>query len=94
MLNFCTFTQIMKKKYVKPKEISTEHRELMCKIGARLKYLREEKGQDIKTFADEVKLSRNAYSAMERGLIYFNFANLMLVLDHHNITAIDFFRDL
>jgi DNA-binding XRE family transcriptional regulator len=81
---------LMKKMYQKPKAIKPEHQEFLLKLGMKLQKLR--KDETISGLATNVGISRNAYTRMEKGETYYSFLNLMLVLDYHKISAMDFFK--
>lgn len=81
---------LMKKMYQKPKAIKPEHQEFLLNLGMKLKKLR--KDDTISGLAKNVGISRNAYTRMEKGETYYNFLNLMLVLDYHKKSAMDFFK--
>jgi|JFJP01.1.fsa_nt_gi DNA-binding XRE family transcriptional regulator len=82
------------KKYQPPKQVAPEHEALMMKIGGKLVELRKEKKISASQLAKDMRISRNAYHNMEAGKSYFNFLQLLLVLDYHSINALDFFSDL
>jgi len=82
------------KKYQPPKQVASEHKELMMKIGGRLEELRKVKKISTSQLAKDMRISRNAYHNLEAGKSYFNFLQLLLVLDYHSINAMDFFSDL
>jgi DNA-binding XRE family transcriptional regulator len=84
----------LKKQYQPPKKISSEHLELMTKIGLKLQELRKKKNLSSSAFSDKVGLSRNAYHTMENGQVYYNISALWKVLDYHQITAKKFFKGL
>jgi len=71
-----------------------EHQELMTKIGLKLQEIRKVNKITVSSLAKEVGISRNAYSQMERGLVYFNFEKLLLVLQYHKKDALEFFNEL
>jgi len=85
---------LIKKKYQPSKEIKPEHKELMLKVGRKLETLR--KGKKISAFrlSMELGISRNTYSNMEYGKVYFNVLTLLQVLDYYQVTAFEFFSDL
>ncbi|MHC1732800.1 MAG: helix-turn-helix transcriptional regulator [Bacteroidales bacterium] len=85
---------ISKKTYQPPKEISSEHKELMMKIGKKLQELRKGKNLSSSGLAKELSISRNAYRHMETGKVYFNFLSLLQILAYHNLTAKKFFKEL
>lgn len=79
---------------MKPKEIPTEHQELMKEIGRRLKELRKTHGLSYIEFAEQIGISRNSYNQLELGISNFQFLTLLMVLNHHRIELSDFFKDL
>jgi DNA-binding XRE family transcriptional regulator len=83
-----------KKKYHPPKEIRPEHQEFMIKLGIKLQNIRNEKHISISHLSSELGISRNSYSQMEKGRVYYNFLNLLQVLDYHKIPASEFFKEL
>ncbi len=82
---------LIKKKYQPPKEIRPEHQEFLLNLGMKLQKLRNI--ESISALAKKVGISRNAYSQMEQGKVYFNLFNLMLVLTYHKKSASDFFKE-
>jgi len=65
------------------KKISPEHKKILVTIGKKIKELREMKGFTIQDAANELSMSRNGYSLMERGEIYFNISTLLKILDYY-----------
>lgn len=64
------------------------------KIGRKLKELRLEKGYvSAEFFAWEHKIPRVQYWRMEKGT-NFTMSSLLKILDAHNMTLEEFFRDL
>ena len=82
------------KKHPKPKEIAPEHQELMTEIGTRIKKLRTDKGKRLIEMANNIKISRNEYSLLEQGKLYFKFSTLLRILDYHNINFKDFMNGM
>jgi len=78
----------------RPKLIAPEHQQLMSEIGERIKKLRLEKEKGLIEMANEIGISRNEYSHMEQGKIYFKFSTLLRILDYHKIPFSDFIKDL
>ncbi len=74
----------------KPKIIAPEHQKLMSEIGERIKKLRLEKEKGLIEMAKEIGISRNEYSAIESGKIYYKFSTLLRILDYHKISFWDF----
>lgn len=81
-----------KNKWVRPKEVEPQHKELMIQIGKKLEKLRNNKKLGSYEFAYNLFISRNAYSQMERGQIYFSFHNLLKILDYHHIDLNTFIK--
>jgi len=81
-------------KYQPPKPVSPGHKAFLEKIGNRLKTLREERNLTISFLETELGISRNSYSLMERGLIYFTTSTLLKILDYYGLSAESFFKDL
>ena len=75
----------------RPKEIETEHQNLMRGIGKKIKSLRYEKKKSYIEMARLVNVSRNNYNLIELGKIYFKFSTLLKILDYHEISVSDFF---
>jgi DNA-binding XRE family transcriptional regulator len=82
------------KKYQPPKQIMPEHAEFMSRVGIKLQGMRQEKNHSISFLSRDCGISRNAYSQMELGTVYFSLSNLMKILDYYGLDAMDFFRDL
>ena len=87
-------TKTIGKKYQPPKVVLEEHKEFLTKIGLALQKLRNQKELSILSLCKETGLSRNSYSQMEKGLIYFSLLNLLTVLHYHNCSPEDFFKSL
>jgi DNA-binding XRE family transcriptional regulator len=85
---------LIKKKYQPPKEIKPEHKELMLKVGRKLETLRKVKKISTSKLSKELGISRNSYSNMEYGKVYFNVLTLLQVLDYYQVSALEFFSDL
>jgi DNA-binding XRE family transcriptional regulator len=77
-----------------PKEIAPEHKKLMTEIGSGLKKLRTDSNKGLVEMAKSVKISRNEYSQLEKGQIYFKFSTLMRILDYHDKSFKDFANEL
>lgn len=82
------------KKYQPPKEVRPEHILMMQAIGSKLIILREEKKISASKLCKDLGISRNSYHQMESGKVYFNILNLILVLDYHHISVLDFFKEV
>jgi transcriptional regulator with XRE-family HTH domain len=72
---------------MKPKEIKPEHQALMKEIGKRIKKLRTDKNIGYIEMATAMRISRNAYNAIELGNVYFNFSSLLLIANYHHISV-------
>jgi transcriptional regulator with XRE-family HTH domain len=77
-----------------PIKIASEHKELMTKIGKGIKKLRDDDDKRLIEMANEIEISRNEYSQLEQGKIYFKFSTLLRVLDYHKISFSDFIKNL
>ena len=82
------------KKSPTPKEIAKEHQDLMVEIGERINKLRTDKGKRIIEMANSIGISRNEYSQLEQGKLYFKFSTLLRILDYHQISFSDFIKDI
>lgn len=82
------------KTYPTHKEIAPEHQEMMTKIGDKIKELRKAEKKTYMEMAKLVGISRNNYNLMELGKIYFKFSTLLQILDYHNISVSEFFKDI
>lgn len=78
----------------RPKEIAPEHQKLIKFIGENIKQLRTEKNKGLIEMANEIGLSRNEYSQLEQGKLYFKFSTLLRILDYHQITFSEFAKKL
>jgi DNA-binding XRE family transcriptional regulator len=87
-----------KKTVKKPDEISPEQKEFMVKLGKKLKKLRLDQNKGYKPLAEEMRVARNTYYAIEEGRLDFQFSSLYQILlyykRHHNITLEEIFKDL
>lgn len=81
-------------KYQPPKPVSSSHKAFLEQIGNKLKTLREERNLTISFLETELGISRNSYSLMERGLIYFTTSTLFKILDYYKLPPEEFFKDL
>jgi len=81
-------------KYQPPKTVLPSHKAFLEKVGKKFKDLRDEKNISIASLAGELEISRNSYSLMERGKIYFSTSNLLKILDYYKLSPKDFFREL
>lgn len=70
-------------------------KEILIKIGKRLKELRIENGySSYETFAFENELPRVHYWRIEAGKTNLTIRSLLKILEIHNITIQEFFKDL
>lgn len=72
-----------KPKYQPPKSVNKSHEAELKDIGMRLEKLREKTGLSVSAYSDKLEISRNSYSKMEKGEIYFSLRNLLNILNHH-----------
>ncbi len=88
------FLVMKPKESPKPKEIAPEHQHLMSEFGERIKKLRTDKNKGLIEMANSIKISRNEYSQIEKGQIYFKFSTILRILDYHNKNFSDFVNGL
>jgi len=81
-------------KYQPPKSVLPGHKAFLKKVGDKVQSLRTGKDISISSLAKELKISRNSYSLMEKGEIYFSTSNLFKILDYYKLQPEDFFKDL
>ncbi len=79
---------------MKPDKITPEQRLILVEIGDRLQELRKAKNIGSKEMADIIGVSRNGYSMMEHGKTFFKFSKLMLLLQYHQVSFSEFFKNL
>jgi len=79
---------------MKPDKMTPEQRLILVEIGKRLQELRKSKNIGSKEMADIIGVSRNGYSMMEHGKTFFKFSKLMLLLQYHQVSFSDFFKNL
>lgn len=79
---------------MKPDKITPEQRLILVEIGDRLQELRKAKNIGSKEMADIIGVSRNGYSMMEHGKTFFKFSKLMLLLQYHQTSYSEFFKNL
>ncbi len=79
---------------MKPDKITPEQRLILVEIGKRLQELRKSKNIGSKEMADLIGVSRNGYSMMEHGKTFFKFSKLMLLLEYHQTSYSEFFKNL
>lgn len=80
------------KSWKKPKDVETQHQDVMVEIGQKLEKLRTNKKMSVSGLAKELGISRNAYRQMEKGEVYFSTYNFLKVLDYHSIDLTTFFK--
>lgn len=64
------------------------------KIGQRIKLNREKKGFTQEQFAEMLNISTNYLSAIERGVKFPRFDNLIAIMNKLNVTADEIFMDV
>jgi transcriptional regulator with XRE-family HTH domain len=79
---------------MKPDKMTPEQRLILVEIGKRLQELRKSKNIGSKEMADLIGVSRNGYSMMEHGKTFFKFSKLMLLLQYHQTSYSEFFKNL
>lgn len=77
-----------------PKEISTEHLQLIKEYGVKIKELRIKKGISYIDMAEEIGISRNTYNLIELGKVNFKITTLISILNYHQISLTDFFKEI
>jgi len=81
-----------------PDEISDEQKELMLRLGAKIKQLRKDQKKGYIQLSKEMGLARNTYFGIERGYLDCQFSSICQILlyykKHHNILPEEFFKDL
>ncbi len=78
----------------KTENIPIEQKELLLKIGKKIKQLRKDRKLSYEAIAEEIGLNRTTYNLMEQGKLNFQFSTLMLILKYHNTTISKFFKEL
>ena len=76
---------VNKPKWQPPKRVEEQDVAVIGEIGKKLEKLREKQGSSIHAYAKELGVSRTAYNQMEKGEIYFNLRNLLVILNHHGL---------
>ncbi len=79
---------------MKPDKMTPEQRLILVEIGKRLQELRKSKNIGSKEMSDLIGVSRNGYSMMEHGKTFFKFSKLMLLLQYHQTSYSEFFKNL
>ena len=75
-------------------QIDTNHQDILRTIGNRVKELRTKRKIKINEICEATKIHRNSYSQLEHGKTYFKISALLRILDYHDITITEFFRNL
>ena len=78
---------------MKTREISQQHKDILVRIGEKLKDMRKEKDMSYTEMAEKAGLSKVTYYKLEKGS-NFQIRALLLVLDYHGITLKEFFQDI
>jgi len=84
-------------KELKQHFISEYDRELIKKIAARVKKMREEQGYSYESFAQHAGINRNSYFRLEKSALTgdnFTIALLSKVIKGLNLSFSSFFKDL
>ena len=76
------------------KEISDDNQLLLKSIAKRLKEMRKGKGIGYVEFAEQVGISKNVYYQIEQGKSNFQIKTLMVILQYHEVSFIDFIQSL
>jgi len=74
--------------------ISSEHKELLVRIGKTLQKLRAERGKTYVETAKEMGVPRNTLNRMELGQINFQLLTLVRVLNYYHLSISQFFDKL
>ncbi len=92
------FLFLQKKEVKKPEKLSSEHKEMMVKLGEKIKQLRIEQKKGYILLAKEIGVPKNTYYNIENGKLNFQFSSLCQILlyykRNHNITPDKIFKDL
>ena len=82
----------------KSEKISSEQKELMVRLGRKIKQLRLDQKKSYESLAEEIGVPRNTYYNIEAGQLNFQFSSLCQILlyykHQHNITPEEIFKDL
>ncbi len=82
----------------KPDKISSEQKDLMVRLGKRIKQLRIDQKKSYEVTAKEMGVPRNTYYNIEAGRLNFQFSSLCQILLYYkhqqNITMAEIFKDL
>lgn len=79
-------------------KISPEQKEMMEKLGGKIKQLRKDQKKGYILFAKEIGIPKNTYYNIENGILNFQFSSLCQILlyykKQHNISPAEIFKDL
>ena len=79
-------------------KLSSEQKEMMVKLGKKIKQLRLDQKKSYEDLAEEMGVARNTYYKIEGGILNFQFSSLCQVLlyykQKHNITPEEIFKDI
>jgi len=79
-------------------KISPEQKDMMEKLGKKIKQLRIEQNKGYILFAKEIGIPKNTYYNIENGILNFQFSSLCQILlyykQQHNISPQEIFKDL
>ena len=81
-----------KKKYIPPKEINPEHKEIMTTIADNLERLRKEKSVSIVQLTKDVQMARNVYYQLINASVYCNIRVLLKLAAYYNVNIDEFFN--
>ena len=76
------------------KVISDDNQLLLTSIAKRLAEMRKGKGIGYVEFAEKVGISKNVYYQIEQGKSNFQIKTLMVILQYHELSFIDFIQSL
>lgn len=76
---------VNKTKWQPPKPVEKQDAAVVEEIGKKLERLRNKQGLSIHAYTKELGVSRTAYNQMEKGEIYFNLRNLLIILSYHGL---------
>ena len=79
---------------IKHDQLSDDHKIILSELGKKLKQMRKGKEKSYEALAEAIGVSRNTYNLMENGKINFQLSTLLQVLDFHDISVSDFFKDI
>lgn len=79
------------KKYIPPKEILPEHKEIMSILATNLERLRKEKGVSIVQLTKDVHMARYVYYQIIKVSVYCNIRVLLKLAKYYNVEIKDLF---